>query len=258
VELPFAIAGTLLYAALTVAAARTVTQSAATLFEVGTLHATRAAEYRNAAATARFDALQARMNPHVLFNALNTVASLVRSDPPAAERIVHTLGDVLKQTLDRSSDVNGTVAQEIAYVETCLALEKERWGDHLRVSWSIEDEVRDWRMPPFTIQPLVENALRHGLGAHIEGGHIAISIRRHGDALVASVTDDGAGFPQRWREGNGIGALRQRLAALYGDNASIAIERAAGRGASVVVRLPKEIARLPLVTTGADGARVDR
>jgi hypothetical protein len=258
VELPFAIAGTLLYAALTVAAARTVTQSAATLFEVGTLHATRAAEYRNAAATARFDALQARMNPHVLFNALNTVASLVRSDPPAAERIVHTLGDVLKQTLDRSSDVNGTVAQEIAYVETCLALEKERWGDHLRVSWSIEDEVRDWRMPPFTIQPLVENALRHGLGARIEGGHIAISIRRHGDALVASVTDDGAGFPQRWREGNGIGALRQRLAALYGDKASIAIERAAGRGASVVVRLPKEIARLPLVTTGADGARVDR
>src|SRR5262245_2409384 len=153
--LPFAIAGTLLYAGLAIAAARTVTQSAATLFEVGTLHATRAAGYRNAAATARFDALQARMNPHFLFNALNPVASLVRSDPPAAERVVHTLADVLKQTLERSSDADGTVAQEVAYVESCLALEKERWGEHLRVSWSIDNAVLEWRMPPFTIQPLV-------------------------------------------------------------------------------------------------------
>ena len=257
-ELPFAIVGTLLYAALTVAAGLTVTQSAATLFDVGTLHATRAAKYRNAAATARFDALQARMNPHVLFNALNTVASLVRSDPPAAERVVHTLGDVLKQTLDRSTDAYGTVAQEIAYVESCLALEQERWGDHLRISWSIDDAVREWTMPPFTIQPLVENALRHGLGARIEGGHIEVSIGPDKDTLVATVKDDGAGFPQRWREGNGIGALRQRLAALYGDAASIAIESHAGRGASVVVRLPKGLARPPRVTTGATGARVDR
>ena len=254
----FAAAGTLLYGALTVVAARTVTQSAGTLFQVATLHATRAAAHRDAAAAARVDALQARMNPHVLFNALNTVAALVRSDPPAAERVVHTLADVLQQSLHRSAEADGTVAQEVEYVKNCLALEAERWGPHLRVVWSMDEEVLPLRMPPFTIQPLVENALRHGLGSRLDGGRIEIAIRRVDDRLEVAVRDDGAGFPQHWREGHGIGNLRQRLTALYGDTASLTIESHAARGACLTVRFPAHIAGRSAATLGASGASADR
>jgi signal transduction histidine kinase len=256
-ELWFAVLGTVLYAGMTVVAARTVTHSARTLFHVGTVHATRAAEYRSAATAARLDALQARMNPHVLFNALNTVASLVRSNPPAAERVVQTLADVLTQTLERSSDVDSTVAEEIAYVRSCLTLENERWGEHLRVSWSVADEVLAWPMPPFIIQPLVENALRHGLGARIDGGQIRIVVGRAGETLVVSVEDDGAGFPPRWRERNGLGNLRQRLTALYGSDASLTVDTTCARGSRVSVRLPRRAARTS-IEAGAADARADR
>jgi signal transduction histidine kinase len=256
-ELWFAAMGAVLYAGMAVVAARTVTHSAQTLFHVGTLHATRAAEYRSAATAARLDALQARMNPHVLFNALNTVASLVRSSPPAAERVVHTLADVLKQTLDRSSDVDGTVAEEIAYVRSCLALESERWGEDLRVSWSIAEDVLAWPMPPFIIQPLVENALRHGLGSRIDGGHIRIAVERAGDALLASVEDDGGGFPSHWRERNGLGNLRQRLQTLYGTDASLSIDAASPSGSRVTVRLPRR-SPITAIKTEATHASTDR
>jgi len=238
-ELPFAVAGTVLYAGMVVVAARTVTDSAQTLFHFGASQAKRAGDYRTAATAARLDALQARMNPHVLFNALNTVASLVRSNPPAAERVVETLADVLKQTLDRSSDVEGTVADEVAYVRNCLALEHERWGGHLRVSWAVDDSVLAWPLPPFIIQPLVENSLRHGLGARIDGGHIHIAVTRDGEMLSAAVRDDGAGFSRHWREGNGLGNLRQRLHTLYGGDASLTVDSPAPGAACVTVRLPK-------------------
>jgi hypothetical protein len=241
-ELLFAIAGTAVYGGLMIVAARTVTRSAQTLFDVGIAHARRAADYRNAATAARLDALQARMHPHVIFNALNTIVALIHSSPPAAERAVHTLADVLRQTLERSSDSDATVAKEVAFVQSILALERERWREHLTVVWSIDAEVGEWHMPPLVIQPLVENALRHGLGSRIEGGRIAISIGRDGDTLVAAVDDDGLGFRRHWREGNGIGNLRQRLDALYGSAASVTIERPDAGGARVTVRLPKQSA----------------
>jgi Histidine kinase len=256
-ELPLAVAGTALYSALAVVAARTVTHSAQTLFRAGASHAQRAADYRTAATAARLDALQARMNPHVLFNALNNVASLIRSNPPAAERVVETLGDVLKQTLDRSGDVDGTVADEIAYVRNCLALEHERWGDHLRVSWAVNDEVLDWPLPPFVIQPLVENSLRHGLGSRIDGGHIRIAVTRDGEALSASVEDDGSGFPQHWREGNGLGNLRQRLHALFGSDAALIVESPGPGRSRVMVRVPRRRAHPPR-PSGITHASADR
>lgn len=257
VELWFAVAGTVLYTGLMVVAARTVTRSAQTLFHLGTMHANRAANYRGAAMAARLDALQARMNPHVLFNALNTVASLVRSNPPAAERVVHTLADVLQQTLERSSDVDGTVAEEIAYVRRCLDLEHERWGEQLQVSWSIAEDVLAWPMPPFVLQPLVENALRHGLGSRIDGGHIRIAVEHAGDTLLATVEDDGGGFPSHWRERNGLGNLRQRLQTLYGTDASLSVDAASPSGSRVTVRLPRRSA-ITTIKTEAIHASTDR
>jgi hypothetical protein len=233
-ELPLVIGGTLLYGAFTIVAARTVMLSARTLFTFATQQAEAAATLRTAATAARLEALQARMNPHMLFNALNTVATLVRSNPPAAERVVENLADVLRQTLDRSAIAMGTVGDEVAYVRACLALEEERWGTSLRVSWSVPEDVLTTPMPPFVVQPLVENALRHGLGARLEGGRIEISIRRDGTAVVTTVKDDGPGFRPGWTEGVGLGNLRQRLKALYGDRASLSIETTPG-GSEVTV-----------------------
>jgi signal transduction histidine kinase len=246
-ELPFAIAGALLYGGLIVVAARTVTESAQSLFTFAAAEAKAAAEYRGAATAARLDALQARMNPHVLFNALNTVASLVRSNPPAAERVVETLADVMRQTLDRSAGAEGTVAEEVRYVRACLGLDAERWGEHLRVDWTVDDGVLDWPMPPFVVQPLVENALRHGVGSRVDGGRIQIAIRADGDGLQATVQDDGPGFRVNWREGHGLGGLRQRLHTIYGDAASLTVAAAGAGGSSVTVRLPKR----PAMPTGA-------
>lgn len=236
-ELPLAIVGALVYTVMIVVAGRTVHHSARTLFDFAAEQARAAADQRTAATTARLEVLRARMNPHVLFNALNTVASLVRSNPPAAERVVMTLSDVLRQTLDRSS-TEGTVADELDYVRSCLALEAERWGEQLQVSWHIDDRVLDWSMQPFVIQPLVENALRHGLGSRVDGGRVRIEVAGTDDMLSVAVEDDGLGFPPGWRERNGLGNLRQRLQALFGSAASLAVSPASLGGARVTVRLP--------------------
>jgi hypothetical protein len=235
-ELPFAVLGALFYGGLTAVAARTAMRSSRTLFAFAAQQAEVAATLRTAATAARLEALQARMNPHVLFNALNTVATLVRSNPPAAERVVEDLADVLRQTLDRSALTESTVADEVAYVRACLALEAGRWGGALRVSWAVHDDVVTKAIPPFIVQPLVENALRHGLGGRLDGGHIQIAIVPDNDALVVTVDDDGAGFGPHWREGTGLGNLRQRLDALYGDRASLTVETPP-RGARVRIRI---------------------
>jgi hypothetical protein len=236
-EIPLFAMGTLVYGGLTIVAARTVMRSVRTLFEFAGRQARAAAEHRAAATAARLDALQARMNPHVLFNALNTVASLVRSNPPAAERVVETLAGVLRRTLDRSSDMEGTVADEIDYVRACLALEAERWGPHLKVTWNVDERLLSRPMPAFVIQPLVENALKHGLGTRLDGGHVEISLGGDEDGLTVRVADDGTGFARNWVEGMGLGTLRRRLAAMYGTEAKLTIDSRPG-ASSVVVRVP--------------------
>ena len=171
------------YGAMLLFAALTVTNSARTLFRHATNQAALAAGARSQAAAAQLATLQARMNPHFLFNALNTVASLVRSNPPAAERVVENLSDVLRQTLRRSAASMGTVQEEIDYVRAYLALEQERWGSRLRVEWDVDEAARSRSLPPLVLQPLVENALAHGIGSRLTGGTISITIRA-GDSLT--------------------------------------------------------------------------
>ena len=236
-ELPFALTGLAVYGALMVLAARTVSQSSLTLFQHATHHAAAAAQARSDAALAQLAALQARMNPHFLFNALNTVASLLRSNPAAAEQVVENLSDVLRRTMARSAATMGTVEEEIDYVRSYLALEQERWGDRLHVVWNVEDAARSRPLPPLVLQPLVENALRHGLGGCMAGGHIRISVGALLDETVVSVEDDGIGFPRNWREGTGLGNLRQRLCTLYGDDARLTAGSTSD-GALVTVVVP--------------------
>jgi hypothetical protein len=235
-ELPLAIVGGLLYSGAVIVAGLTVSGSARTLFTHATRNAAAAANARTEAAAAHLSALQARMNPHFLFNALNTVAALVRSNPRAAEGVVENLADVLRLTLARSAETMSSVRAEVEYVRAYLALEQERWGDRLRVSWEVEEAALDRPLPPLVLQPLVENAVRHGIGESVDGGAIHIRVSSAGDGLLLSVSDDGRGFARGWKEGTGLGNLRQRLQTLYGGQASLTVSDAPA-GSCVTVEL---------------------
>jgi hypothetical protein len=237
-ELLLAVVALTAYSGMLVFAGRTITNSTRTLFHHAEQQAAAAAEARGKADAAQLAALQARMNPHFLFNALNTVASLVRSDPPTAERVVENLSGVLRRTLQRSTGHVGTVDEEVDYVRDYLALEQERWGSRLRVEWEIEDDARSLSLPPLVLQPLVENALTHGIGSRLDGGVIRISIRG-GEQLTIRVDDDGAGFAPRWKEGTGLGNLRERLQTLYSGGARIDTS-SDDTGAHVTVTVPRD------------------
>jgi two-component system sensor histidine kinase AlgZ len=224
------------YAGMLLLAASTVNNSSRTLFEHATRQAALAADARGRATAAQLAALQARMNPHFLFNALNTVASVVRSNPSAAERVVENLSDVLRQTLRRSAERTGTVGEEIDYVRAYLALEQDRWGDRLRIVWTVDDAARARPLPPLLLQPIVENAVKHGLGGRIDGGTIEIAVA-DGNPLRIRVEDDGPGFPSKWTEGTGLGNLRERLETLFGGRAALDVSSEAN-GARVVLTIP--------------------
>ncbi len=237
-ELPFVIVLASIYLALLWLAGSTVMRSTRVLYAHAQLEAQDAADARVAAGEAQLSALQARMNPHFLFNALNTVASLVRTEPAAAERVTENLSDVLRMTLARSAERMSTVADEVQYLRAWLAVEEERWKGRLRVDWHIARDTEAAALPPLVLQPLVENSLRHGLGGRMDSGTITISTARTGHTLSLRVVDDGVGFAPAYEEGTGLSNLRQRLASIYGDAAVLRVEPSAG--ATVVVEIPYE------------------
>lgn len=225
------------FVGLLLLAGQTVTRTTRFLYRHAHEQAEAAAVARAEATEAQLAALQAHMNPHFLFNALNTVASLVRTDPKAAESTVENLAGVLRRTLDRNRHTWRTVGDEVDYVKAYLAVEQERWGERLQAEWSIAPEVRPLPLPPMTLQPLVENALKHGLGTRLESGTLRIVGVKENGVLRLTVADDGVGFPPRHREGTGLGNLRRRLETLYGESAGLEIQSSAS-GASVVLELP--------------------
>jgi len=201
-----------------------------------------AARAQAEAAEAQLAALQAQLNPHFLFNALNTVAALVRTDPARAETTVENVAQVLRRTLERTRRTVAPLGEEIDYLQAYLAVEKARWGDRLEVSWKIAGEALAVPVPPLTLQPLVENALKHGLSERIEGGRIEVEAGLESGRLILSVTNDGVGPPMRILEGTGLSNLRKRLSTLYGEAAELRLEP--GRpGMRAVVELPASLSR---------------
>lgn len=232
VVLTFAVYGNgLLFAALTVANATRL------LAEHVEAHAGALERARADATDAHLAALRAQMDPHFLFNALNTVASLVRTDARVAESTVENLSNVLRRTLERSHTATSTLADEVDYVRSYLEVERTRWGDRLMVRWSVPGSLGSIPVPSMTLQPLVENALKHGLGPRSSGGTIAIDADWSGGTLRLTVTDDGIGLPARHREGIGLANLRQRLEAIYEGLASLRLEKLDG-GTRAVVEVP--------------------
>lgn len=196
-----------------------------------------AARAQAQATEAQLAALQAQMNPHFLFNALNTVAALVRTNGRQAEHTVEHLSEVLRRTLDRTQANSGTVAEEIDYLRAYLGIEQQRYGARLEVDWSIDQSTLPLELPPLALQPLVENALRHGIGSRLEGGRVAIRVERKNGHLELSVADDGVGFPPRYREGTGLGNLRQRLTTLYPQRHDLVIS-SSPEGSRVTLVIP--------------------
>lgn len=194
-------------------------------------------------AEARLQALASQLRPHFLFNALNAVSSLVQSDPDAAERMLARLGDLLRHSLESHGRQEVTLREELDALAPYLDIERTRFGPRLQVEWRLEPEVLDARVPYLALQPLVENAIRHGLAPRAEPGRIEISAERDGDALRVLVRDNGMGPPSTTgptRSGGGVGLsnLRARLATLYGTRAMLELKPGLPRGAVVEMRVP--------------------
>jgi signal transduction histidine kinase len=234
---PLLLLPVLMYAAFVIMAVRTVSDTMRFLHRYAREQAEVATEAQGHATRAQLSALQAQLNPHFLFNALNTVAALVRTNPPAAEETVGNLAQVLRRTLERSRRTLATLDDEVDYLEAYLSVEKERFGDRLTVEWSIDPSTRALKIPPMTLQPLVENSLKHGIGGQLQGGTLTIRSAIEAGSLLLEVADDGAGFLPHFREGTGLRNLRERLEALYGGESKLHVDREA-TGASVTVRIP--------------------
>ena len=191
--------------------------------------------------TARFTALQAQLNPHFLFNTLNTIAVKARDgDGPAIARIVEQLSDILRRTLSRHRSAEVPLRDEMELVGQYVAIEEARFADTLTASFEIDDDVMDAAVPGFAVQHLVENAIRHGIARRAGAGRVAITARRDGSALVIIVEDDGPGVPTGAAEtlGHGLANTRDRLAALYADQARLSVEPVATGGTIATLRLP--------------------
>jgi len=175
---------------------------------------------------ARLDALQSRLHPHFLFNALHTVAALVRQDSAQAETAIEKLGDMLRYTLQEPASQTVPFSEEWEFTRRYLDFEQLRYGERLRVTAAIEPDSLTCTAPSFALQTLVENAVHHSIATRAEGGRIEIAARADERQLFLRVRDDGGDGLPAARNGAqfGLQALRERLSAVYGAGSRLAIE----------------------------------
>ena len=182
-------------------------------------------------------ALRMQLQPHFLFNTLNSISALVHSDPDGADDMISRLGDFLRMTLDAPPDRMVTLRKELAFIRAYLAIEQVRFQDRLKVEEDIPQALLDHRVPSFILQPLVENALKHGLSDRSKGGTLQLGASLSSAFLELRVRDDGQGFAAE-REGHGLSNVRARLGLLYKGRHELEILGPAGRGTLVTLRLP--------------------
>ncbi len=192
--------------------------------------------------SARLRALQSQLNPHFLFNALNGIATLIREgERTRAADTVDTLSDFLRLTLQKLDSPEIPVREELAFIEQYLRIQRLRFGSAVEATVDADPDTHDALVPTLILQPLVENAVRHGVLARAQGGALFVSIRRRDEALVITVEDDGPGLNGESAHPYGVGFKNsaERLAALYGDDAHMSVgARPYGVGFVVVVFLP--------------------
>jgi signal transduction histidine kinase len=190
---------------------------------------------------ARLHALRAQLHPHFLFNTLNAIIELAaQKNTEAVGDVAERLATLLRKSLDDTRQ-STTVREEVAFTEEYLAIEKVRFGNHIDVKWSIDPPALECAVPSLILQPLVENAVRHGVSKSADRTTIEISATRTDNAVTLEVRDNGAGIiggADAIMEGVGIGNTRARLKQMYGDVASLTLRTRKGGGVEVVVEIP--------------------
>lgn len=204
---------------------------------------------RRLAAQAKLDFLRAQISPHFVHNALTAIASYVRSDPERARDLLAGFAEFIRRSF-REQAQYVTLAEEFRFVDIYLELERARFGDRLAVSLHVAPEVLPVDVPSLVLQPLVENAVRHGLGQADGPARLEIAAEDEGGEAVVTVADDGAGADPRLvedalsgrgnRQSVGLHNVDQRLRAIYGDDHGLTIETCVGAGMKVTMRLPKQ------------------
>lgn len=199
------------------------------------------AEARRAVVEAQLASLESRVQPHFLFNTLNSIASLIPSDPKGAEQMTAQLGSLLRSSLDGSDRPLVPLEQELRTVRDYLAIERVRFGDRLRAELEVDEHAAGTLLPRFSLQTLVENAMKYAIAPRRNGGRVAIRAAARGGRVRIEVEDDGPGFEAEALPANhGLALLRQRLALTYGDRATLSLQTAPGRTV-VIVDIPESV-----------------
>jgi len=206
-------------------------------------HELEEAELRQQLVEARLDALRMQLNPHFLFNTLHTISALIHENPEAADRVVARLSELLRLSLDQSKAQEVPLHQELAFLDRYLEIEQTRFADRLKVDRAIEPGVQDALVPFLILQPLVENAIRHGIEQREEKGRLGITARQNNGVLALSVSDNGSGLaddnPEGFRgEGIGLSNTRSRLRHLYGNDQKLELQSVPGGGLEVRITIP--------------------
>jgi two-component system, LytTR family, sensor kinase len=200
---------------------------------------------------ARLNALRMQLDPHFLFNALNTISSHVERDPKLTRRMIEHLGDLLRRSIETKDRQDVSLAEEIEFLASYLAIQKIRFGEKLKFDIQIEPAVRYAALPSLLLQPLVENAIRHGISHRASGGTVIVSAQKIDDRLEVIVQDDGVGLPQGWTlessarsgvTGLGLSVTRERIKTLYpnGESSFTVRPRRSG-GVEVDIFLPLRV-----------------
>ncbi len=185
---------------------------------------------------AELAALEARINPHFLYNALNSIASLIHDAPDTAEEMTMNLSKLFRKTTGKNQATFCTVKEEIEMVKSYIDIEQVRFGKRLRFETTIATDCEDLKVPTFIIQPLVENAIKHGISEIIEQGNISINVEKRQNTFLLSVADNGPNFQLGENSGYGLTSIQEKLRLLYGTEGTINLENSPQK--RVVITLP--------------------
>lgn len=201
-------------------------------------HKLRASRLEAQLAKSELQALKMQLHPHFLFNTLHTISSLMNRDVEAAEKMIARLSDLLRQTLQNVGVQEVTLKQELDFLQSYLEIEEIRFQDRLRINLNIDPRALDAFVPNLLLQPLVENAVRHGIAAKASSGKIGIEAQKRNGRLWIRVTDDGPGLKKDLKEGIGLSNTRARLKQLYNGIHEFALTNQVSGGASVELSIP--------------------
>lgn len=190
----------------------------------------------------RLRLLQAQIEPHFLFNTLSNILSLIDTDPGKGKSMLGNLIQYLRTSLSRTSPAVTTLGQEVDIIKAYLDIQKIRMSERLDYTFEVPEQLLRYPLPPMLLQPLVENAVKHGVEPMIEGGEIAIRASLNSEAMRVEISDTGKGFSPSHEPGIGIGNVKERIKLLYGERGCLTLKENESHGVTAIVELPKDYA----------------